>query len=137
MTHPFIANESDYSIGNEADSFIMSTSQYHVTEEQKNFFDENGYLIIQDALNPDERAALQTWAQQVHDLPRTKGVPWMPYEVTAPSMPELDVGDKYLGNQRHWTAGLVSDGELRQLPCWVQCPPSRAQAPQPSITALG
>jgi len=72
--------QTKYRAGSHQDPFIMSTSPYQVTAEQKAFFDEKGFLIIKDALKPEEADALQDWAQTVHDLPRTPGVPWMPYE---------------------------------------------------------
>lgn len=31
-------------------------------------------------MSPEETIALQQWAQEVHDLPRTAETPWMPYE---------------------------------------------------------
>lgn len=53
---------------------------YEITAEQKLFFEEHGYLIVQDMMSASETTALQQWAQQVHDLPRTAETPWMPYE---------------------------------------------------------
>jgi 2-aminoethylphosphonate dioxygenase len=53
---------------------------YVVSISQKEFFAANGYLILRDVLNSDETKALQIWAQEVHDLPRTLETPWMPYE---------------------------------------------------------
>lgn len=53
---------------------------YTITPEQQSFFDEKGYLILRDVMSPAETAALQSWAQEVHDLPRTSETPWMPYE---------------------------------------------------------
>lgn len=67
--------------GKEQDLSIMSTAAYNMTPEQKRFFEEKGYLIVRDALTPEETTALQEWTQAVYDLPRVPGVPWMPYEV--------------------------------------------------------
>ena len=53
---------------------------YTVSASQQSFFATNGYLILRDVLSPAETKALQTWAQEVHDLPRTADTPWMPYE---------------------------------------------------------
>lgn len=53
---------------------------YPISPEQQKFYQEKGYLILQDVLSPPKTAALQQWAQEVHDLPRTPDTPWMPYE---------------------------------------------------------
>jgi 2-aminoethylphosphonate dioxygenase len=53
---------------------------YAITPSQHAFFAKNGYLILRDVLSPIETIALQQWAQEVHDLPRTPETPWMPYE---------------------------------------------------------
>ncbi|KFX94691.1 hypothetical protein V495_04854 [Pseudogymnoascus sp. VKM F-4514 (FW-929)] len=53
---------------------------YSISSDQQAFFEKNGYLIVKDALSSSETANLQKWAQEVHDLPRTDEVPWMPYE---------------------------------------------------------
>ncbi|GFF43592.1 probable alpha-ketoglutarate-dependent hypophosphite dioxygenase [Aspergillus udagawae] len=49
-------------------------------EEQILFYEEKGYLLIENFLNKAEVQLLQQWSQEVHDLPRTPEVPWMPYE---------------------------------------------------------
>ena len=54
--------------------------EYTITSEQQSFFDKKGYLILRDVMSPEEVAALQRWAQEVHNLPRTSETPWMPYE---------------------------------------------------------
>ena len=36
------------------------------------FFAKEGYLILEDVLNAVDSGKLQTWAQEVHDLPRTQ-----------------------------------------------------------------
>lgn len=53
---------------------------YTISPAQHIFFNTNGYLILRDVLVPEETKALQTWAQEVHDLPRTHETPWVPYE---------------------------------------------------------
>lgn len=58
----------------------MSQTTPQLSEPQLSSFKEDGFLIVRDALPPEETKALQAWAQEVHDLPRTKDVPWMPYE---------------------------------------------------------
>ncbi|TGO48255.1 hypothetical protein BOTNAR_0485g00010 [Botryotinia narcissicola] len=47
-------------------------SAYVVTREQHLFFEENGYLIITDALNQKDIENHKLWAQAAHDLPRVK-----------------------------------------------------------------
>jgi len=56
------------------------TATIQLTTEQQQFFAEKGYLILHNVLNSAEAEDLQTWAQEVHDLPRDQNVPWMPYE---------------------------------------------------------
>ncbi|MCJ1356905.1 MAG: hypothetical protein MMC33_006901 [Icmadophila ericetorum] len=51
-----------------------------LTREQCDFFTTRGYLILQNVLTAAETKGLQTRAQEIHDLPRTADVPWMPYE---------------------------------------------------------
>ena len=53
---------------------------YTISTDQQSFFDEKGYLILRDVMSEGEAVALQRWAQEVHDLPRTSETPWMPYE---------------------------------------------------------
>jgi hypothetical protein len=53
---------------------------YHISQEQKSFFNTNGYIILRDILNKGEILDLQAWSQEVHDLPRTAETSWMPYE---------------------------------------------------------
>lgn len=59
----------------------MENSHYALTEEQVQFYDEKGYLLIRDFFNPTETVSLQQWTQEVHDLPRTADASYMPYEV--------------------------------------------------------
>lgn len=58
----------------------MDNYHYALTPEQLQSFQENGYLLVRGFFNPEESKVLQQWAQEVHDLPQTPGVPWMPYE---------------------------------------------------------
>lgn len=81
MAQTVTVTDNNFRIGSGEDLSLMSTSKYQITSEQKAIFLEKGYLIIRDALEPEEAKALQRWAQEVHDLPRTAGVPWMPHEV--------------------------------------------------------
>lgn len=53
---------------------------YSISPDQQSFFDEKGYLILRDVMSEEDTVALQHWAQEVHDLPRTSETPWMPYE---------------------------------------------------------
>jgi hypothetical protein len=53
---------------------------YTISPEQQSFFEDKGYLILRDVMSAEETVALQQWAQEVHDLPRTAEAPWMPYE---------------------------------------------------------
>ncbi|KAM0146144.1 hypothetical protein ACHAQE_010884 [Botrytis cinerea] len=47
-------------------------SAYVITREQHLFFEENGYLVITNALNEQEIENHKFWAQTAHDLPRVK-----------------------------------------------------------------
>lgn len=58
----------------------MDNFHYDLTSEQLQSFQDRGYLLVRGFFNPTETRVLQQWAQEVHDLPRTPGVPWMPYE---------------------------------------------------------
>lgn len=58
----------------------MSTTT-DLSQEEINSFADNGYLILRNLLTSSETKHLQKWAQEIHDLPRTPEVPWMPYEV--------------------------------------------------------
>ena len=58
----------------------MSTST-ELSQDQIRFFADNGFIVLNNVLSPSETKGLQEWAQEVHDLPRTSEVPWMPYEV--------------------------------------------------------
>jgi hypothetical protein len=58
----------------------MDNFHYALTAEQLQSFQEHGYLLVRGFFNPEETKLLQQWAQEVHDLPQTPGVPWMPYE---------------------------------------------------------
>jgi len=53
---------------------------YLISKSQRASFEDKGYLIIKDALSISEINALQTWAQEVHDLPRTPDCWYIPYE---------------------------------------------------------
>lgn len=59
----------------------MENAYYALSEDQIQFFQKHGYLIIRAFLTSSETQGLQQWAQEVHDLPRTEDATWMPYEV--------------------------------------------------------
>lgn len=58
----------------------MDNFHYALTAEQLQSFQEHGYLLVRGFFTAEETRLLQQWAQEVHDLPQTPGVPWMPYE---------------------------------------------------------
>ncbi|KAJ5387284.1 Phytanoyl-CoA dioxygenase [Penicillium cosmopolitanum] len=58
----------------------MDNYHYALTQKQLQSFQERGYLLVRSFFTAEEARILQQWAQEVHDLPRTPGVPWMPYE---------------------------------------------------------
>ncbi|CAL5871536.1 uncharacterized protein PFLUO_LOCUS5789 [Penicillium psychrofluorescens] len=58
----------------------MDNFYFALTPEQLQSFQDRGYLLIRGFFNGEEAARLRQWAQEVHDLPRTADVPWMPYE---------------------------------------------------------
>ena len=59
---------------------MMSTS-VELDQDQVRFYANNGFVVLRNILSPPEIKELQNWAQEVHDLPRTPDVLWMPYEV--------------------------------------------------------
>lgn len=58
----------------------MENSYYSLSADQLQSFQERGYLLVRGFFSPDEVKVLQQWSQEIHDLPRTSDVPWMPYE---------------------------------------------------------
>lgn len=62
------------------------TATTELTQDQIRFFVDNGFIVLKNIFTPSETQELQKWAQEVHDLPRTSEVPWMPYEVNHFSM---------------------------------------------------
>ncbi|KAJ5919507.1 hypothetical protein N7454_009342 [Penicillium verhagenii] len=58
----------------------MDNSHYALFTSQVQSFKENGYLLVRGFFSDPEAKSLQQWSQEVHDLPRTPNVPWMPYE---------------------------------------------------------
>jgi 2-aminoethylphosphonate dioxygenase len=50
-----------------------------ISTEDKDRFEEDGFLIIRDLLTPEETRDLQVWAQEVHDWPNDESSPWMAY----------------------------------------------------------
>ncbi len=57
------------------------TTSTELSQDQIQLFADNGFIVLKNVLTPSETKKLQEWAQEVHDLPRTSEVPWMPYEV--------------------------------------------------------
>ncbi|KAL8291663.1 hypothetical protein RQP46_001921 [Phenoliferia psychrophenolica] len=49
-----------------------------LSDEQKEFFATNGFLILRHILSPEEQAALIAWTAEVKAWPDTPGK-WMPY----------------------------------------------------------
>lgn len=62
---------------------------YHVSPQQKESFEKDGFLVLHDVLTASETTSLQKWAQEVHDWPISADVGWMPYEVRAPSSAQV------------------------------------------------
>ncbi|KAJ5478706.1 hypothetical protein N7530_004215 [Penicillium desertorum] len=58
----------------------MNNFHYSLSAEQLESFQERGYLLIRGFFTPKESELLREWAQEVHDLPCTPDVSWMPYE---------------------------------------------------------
>jgi hypothetical protein len=59
---------------------ISHTTSPTLTPAQRSFFTTSGYLLISSILSPTEIAALQTWAQEIHDLPRTEDCKYLQYD---------------------------------------------------------
>jgi len=55
------------------------TSIYALTSAQKESFDRDGFLLLDDVLTPSQITDLQTWTAEVKGWPNRKGE-HMPYE---------------------------------------------------------
>lgn len=51
-----------------------------LTPAQKSTFATYGYLVVSSIFSPTELLALQTWAQEIHDLPRTVDCKYLQYD---------------------------------------------------------
>lgn len=60
----------------------MENHHYGLSPEQIASYQADGFLLVRNFLDKQETRHLQTWAQEVHDLPRTPDASYMPYEVT-------------------------------------------------------
>lgn len=58
----------------------MNDSDFALSNEQLQSFQDNGYLLVRGFFTANESELLQKWASEVHDLPCTPDVPWMPYQ---------------------------------------------------------
>lgn len=58
----------------------MNNSHYSLSSEQLRIFRDRGYLLVRGFFTAEESELLREWAQEVHDLPCTPDVPWMPYQ---------------------------------------------------------
>lgn len=58
----------------------MNNFHYSLSAEQLQSFQECGYLLVRSFFTSEESELLREWAQEVHDLPCTPDVPWMPYQ---------------------------------------------------------
>jgi 2-aminoethylphosphonate dioxygenase len=52
-----------------------------LSKDQIDFFNRNGYLILQKPFTRSDIQNLQNWAQEVHDWKATAESKFMPYEV--------------------------------------------------------
>ena len=88
-----------------------------LSPQEKDSFEETGYLIVRDFLTSRETEDLQAWAKEVHDWPTDESSEFMPYaEINAsgehvlcrtenyaafhPGLNSLLRGDKVLGTLR-------------------------------------
>lgn len=94
----------------------MDNFHYALTTEQLQFYENEGYLIIRGFFSSPESQQLQQWAQEVHDLPRTGDVPYMPYEVNLQKLVKVNRHNMLTdtGNQLGRKKSSLSHGELRQ-----------------------
>ena len=83
-----------------------------LSPEQKAFFDQNGYLILRDIMSSSEIQDLQHWSHEVHDLPRTDDVPWMPYEEVQPDGKRVLCRTENFANSHEGFDGLLRGQEL-------------------------
>ena len=50
-----------------------------ISDDEKSFFENNGYLIIRDTLSDLEATAVQNWVNEVRNWPITEDASFMPY----------------------------------------------------------
>lgn len=86
--------------------------------EQVQSFEDNRYLIVRDFLAPKEVAALQSWAQEVHDHVPDKHSDYMPYEVCTLQQPTQR--DNLTINRRSMPKGSASCSAPRTSPMPIQ-----------------
>ncbi|KAL2061153.1 hypothetical protein VTL71DRAFT_7426 [Oculimacula yallundae] len=80
--------------------------RYLLNESQLTFYEEKGYLIIKDGFSNTDIHDLQTWVQEVHDLPRTMDCPYIPYEEVSAS------GDRVLCRTENFANTHAEFGSL-------------------------
>ena len=93
----------------------MSPAKAMLSTEQKSFFNEKGYLILRDIMSESEAKDLQSWAQQIHDLPRTEDVPWMPYEEVQPDGKRVLCRTENFANSHEGFGGLLRGEQLLHI----------------------
>jgi len=90
----------------------MAAAAYTISPSQQTFFEQNGYVVLRDVLGPAETKELQTWAQEVHDLPRTDETPWMPYEEVNAAGERVLCRTENYANYHAGFNGLLRGGRL-------------------------
>jgi len=58
---------------------VASNSKYTLSKSQKESFDRDGFLLLDDILSPSQVSDIQTWTAEVKGWPNRKGE-HMPYE---------------------------------------------------------
>ncbi len=89
----------------------MSTST-ELSQDQIQSFADNGFIVLNNVLSSSETKELQGWAQEVHDLPCTSEVPWMPYEVN-----RISNGTSMGQRLFRWLKGTVRKSMLQANEC--------------------
>jgi len=52
---------------------VASNSKYTLSKSQKESFDRDGFLLLDDILSPSQVSDIQTWTAEVRGWPNRKG----------------------------------------------------------------
>lgn len=86
-----------------------------LSEADKAFFEDNGYLVVPNLLSAQEAVDVQTWVNEVHDWPTDELSPWMPYaEINAQGRHVLSRTENFAASHRELD-GLLRGEKLLEI----------------------